>query len=257
MVGADVVASYRHQAVSNHHAGSAVSIIWNTDFKRIPSKPESYMVTVLNSLAAPKVDITRGLRLLLRSDAVASLLTNDSAAFKWKLHCHWLIGLWQSHIVVVMRVPVTTNYVDENKLCSGETERTVTHWFSCYLRDCFLRELWLDVGWDRAWRSELCRHRRPGAQKYNRRENKGMRTSNWCAAVNMTLIKTTHCSQSQRVPLQQRSGFCPGWSNHEMWSSNNCDNVYDSWILLMYCKKIWHLLHALGDVSHWLRRQGR
>ena len=39
---------------------------------------------------------------LLRSDAVANRLTNDSAAFKWKLHCHRLIGLRQRQIAVVI-----------------------------------------------------------------------------------------------------------------------------------------------------------
>ena len=41
--------------------------------------------------------------LLLRSDAIPSLLTNNSTAFKWKMYCHWLIGLWQSPMVIVIR----------------------------------------------------------------------------------------------------------------------------------------------------------
>ena len=32
-----------------------------------------------------------GLVLLLLSDAVASLLTNGTTAFKWRLHCHWSV----------------------------------------------------------------------------------------------------------------------------------------------------------------------
>ena len=41
--------------------------------------------------------------LLLRCDVVASLLTNDSTAFKCKLCCHWLIGLRQRPIAKVIR----------------------------------------------------------------------------------------------------------------------------------------------------------
>ena len=32
--------------------------------------------------------------LLMHHGIVTSLLANGSAAFKWKLHCHWLKGLW-------------------------------------------------------------------------------------------------------------------------------------------------------------------
>ena len=35
---------------------------------------------------------------------IACLLTNGSAAFKWKLHCHWLKGQ-QQHITVVKKTP--------------------------------------------------------------------------------------------------------------------------------------------------------
>ena len=28
---------------------------------------------------------------------------NDSAAFKWKLHCHWLKGLWQCDVTAVIQ----------------------------------------------------------------------------------------------------------------------------------------------------------
>ena len=47
----------------------------------------------------------QGSVLLLLSDAVASLLPNSNTAFKWKLHCHWLPGLHQRQIVVVIRSP--------------------------------------------------------------------------------------------------------------------------------------------------------
>ena len=43
--------------------------------------------------------------LLMRSDAVVSLLTNGSAAFIRKLHCQWLIGLRQRQITVVIQGP--------------------------------------------------------------------------------------------------------------------------------------------------------
>ena len=39
--------------------------------------------------------------LLRRSDAGTSWLANGNAAFIWKLHCHWLISLWQHQIIVV------------------------------------------------------------------------------------------------------------------------------------------------------------
>ena len=45
--------------------------------------------------------------LFLRSDAVASLLINDSVAFQWNLHCHWLIGLQQFDIAEVIHGPVS------------------------------------------------------------------------------------------------------------------------------------------------------
>ena len=37
-----------------------------------------------------------------KSYAVTSLLTKGRAAFKWKLHCHWLIGLWHHQITVAI-----------------------------------------------------------------------------------------------------------------------------------------------------------
>ena len=39
--------------------------------------------------------------LLPRSDAVASRLASGSAAFIWKLHCHWLRGLRWHQIAIV------------------------------------------------------------------------------------------------------------------------------------------------------------
>ena len=41
---------------------------------------------------------------LQRSNAVAILSANGSAAFKWKLRCHWLKGLRQLHVAVVIQV---------------------------------------------------------------------------------------------------------------------------------------------------------
>ena len=43
--------------------------------------------------------------LLLRPDAVASLSTNSNTVFKWKLHCHWLIGLRQHQIAIITQGP--------------------------------------------------------------------------------------------------------------------------------------------------------
>ena len=45
---------------------------------------------------------------LQRRDNVTSLLANGSAAFIWKLHCHWLKGLWQRHVAVVIQGPQYT-----------------------------------------------------------------------------------------------------------------------------------------------------
>ena len=44
---------------------------------------------------------SQGLVLLARHDANASFLTNGSAAFFWKLHCHWLKSLQQHRITSV------------------------------------------------------------------------------------------------------------------------------------------------------------
>ena len=43
--------------------------------------------------------------LLLRSDAVANLLTNGRAAFKWKLNYHWVTGLRQRQIAIIIQGP--------------------------------------------------------------------------------------------------------------------------------------------------------
>ena len=57
-------------------------------------------VNRVNSGVIPKA-IQGPVLLLLRSDTVASLLANGSAAFIWKLHCHWLRGLPERHITVL------------------------------------------------------------------------------------------------------------------------------------------------------------
>ena len=44
--------------------------------------------------------------LQLQSDTAKSLLANGSAAFIWKLHCHWLKGLQQHHVTVIMYRPL-------------------------------------------------------------------------------------------------------------------------------------------------------
>ena len=43
--------------------------------------------------------------LLLRSDAVASRIANGSAAFNWKLRCHWVKGLQQRLVALVIQSP--------------------------------------------------------------------------------------------------------------------------------------------------------
>ena len=57
-------------------------------------------VNRVNSGVIPKA-IQGPVLLLLRSDTVASLLANGSAAFIWKLHCHWLRDLPERHITVL------------------------------------------------------------------------------------------------------------------------------------------------------------
>ena len=49
--------------------------------------------------------VTVGALLLLQSDAVTTLLTNGSTAFKWKLCSHWLIGLQQHQVTVAIPGP--------------------------------------------------------------------------------------------------------------------------------------------------------
>ena len=55
--------------------------------------------------------IFNGPVLLLRSDAVASRSVNGSTAFIWKLCCHWLGGLWQRHIAVIIQAPGPTDKI--------------------------------------------------------------------------------------------------------------------------------------------------
>ena len=49
----------------------------------------------------------QGPELPLWFDAVASRLANGSAAFVWKLRCHWLRGIRQHQIALVIQTPVT------------------------------------------------------------------------------------------------------------------------------------------------------
>ena len=46
--------------------------------------------------------VSVGLALLTQCDAVTSLSANCSAAFKWKLRCHWLKGFWR-HLKAAMQ----------------------------------------------------------------------------------------------------------------------------------------------------------
>ena len=56
--------------------------------------------------------------LLLQSDA-GSRLANGSAAFVWKLHCHWLKGFWHQ-IPVVIQAPGWWAHTSENALLLGK-----------------------------------------------------------------------------------------------------------------------------------------
>ena len=44
----------------------------------------------------------------MKDDINTNLLANGSAAFKWKLHCYWLKGLWQHHVILVRHGPRDT-----------------------------------------------------------------------------------------------------------------------------------------------------
>ena len=52
-----------------------------------------WAISVLKAMLIKKMFPHMGPGLLLRSDDIASRLTNGSAAFIWKLHCQWLKGL--------------------------------------------------------------------------------------------------------------------------------------------------------------------
>ena len=71
--------------------------------------------------------------LLLLTDADASLLTNGSAAFKWKLCCHWLIGLRQHLIAVVIHGPVlSANFSGRDIFAFAKVSVALNHidiWF--------------------------------------------------------------------------------------------------------------------------------
>ena len=62
--------------------------------------------------------------LLTLSDAVTSLTANGSTAFKWKLCCHWLKGLWQCHIAVVIQASVARGPLTNMSQCN-KIERLV------------------------------------------------------------------------------------------------------------------------------------
>ena len=47
----------------------------------------------------------RGIALQQPCDPEASLPTNGSTAFIWKLCCHWLKGLWQYHVAFIRPTP--------------------------------------------------------------------------------------------------------------------------------------------------------
>ena len=70
----------------------------------------------------------------LRSDAVTSFLTNGSAAFIWKLHCHWLRGLRQRQIAIVIQGPgpcltiTTWRWRKRLTKCQRSFQKLRRHW---------------------------------------------------------------------------------------------------------------------------------
>ena len=70
-----------------------------------PSMSDQYPKSTLSSLLSD-TEVNKLKHLKPESPtwygAVASLLTNGSAAFKWKLHCHWLKGLHLCHLILLI-----------------------------------------------------------------------------------------------------------------------------------------------------------
>ena len=64
----------------------------------------------------------------------ANLQANGSAAFIWKLHCHWLKGLHQCHVISVRQL--SQHRIFEKKM----TFLTLHHNknFGCFQSDCYL-----------------------------------------------------------------------------------------------------------------------
>ena len=77
------------------HQNLTATSIFLTNFLLIPCCLRPLWVIYIGS--------TQGPVLLLRSDAVASLWTNGSVALKWKLHCHWPVGLRRHQIAIVIQ----------------------------------------------------------------------------------------------------------------------------------------------------------
>ena len=75
----------------------------------VPLKTESshnaILPTFLLLVALYPRFATLGPIIWMRSDCVASLLANDSAAFIWKLRCRWLRGLLHRQIVITIQGP--------------------------------------------------------------------------------------------------------------------------------------------------------
>ena len=64
-------------------------------------------------------------------DAVTSILANGSTAFKWKLCCHWLKGLWQHHNALVSQGPCLPSSITgldiEDGWQAGSNTETIAH----------------------------------------------------------------------------------------------------------------------------------
>ena len=96
---------------------------------------------------APQFYVSVGLVLLTRCDAITSLSANGSAAFKWKLRCHWLKGFWR-HLKAAMQFAVgfrITPLIKQNESYVAESfwqcHVELVRWRSAYLMwfyACFL-----------------------------------------------------------------------------------------------------------------------
>ena len=71
---------------------------------------------------------------------VTSLLANDNTAFIWKLCCHWLKGLWQCHIFVVIQAK------DLTRQRTWWNVTKLTSHFKYILKLALLHRVWIILG---------------------------------------------------------------------------------------------------------------